>query len=350
MENREASWFDQRPSVRVAWLRWCNLWRRRPQAVFASAAAILVLGALGRLRVFAYGIAFAALSPWFVVTLTAVLATVLTLRRRWRLESRRHHDWLAPLPRDLPLSIRSAAGALAAWAISAVLIALWSLAAQVPAWIALWLIGYATVGIGLGTMLAVAVAAVNDRPGRGGRSQASTQPRSRYSAERPAGASMTRRAALAPLGAWPTAEAQFRDRPKIRARSLVLLLLAMPMGAPGGVVLAVAATWLIVLHLLNLTRALVRTAFSAARWLAPTAIEPVRFAVALAHRTLVAQALAGALLLAIGYVTRGSSEVRLAGLILAGWLAAVAVLAMATSVLALRHRTIAVSSPYRRRR
>ncbi len=342
MDDRPALRATRRPSVTVAWLQCRNLWRRWPRAAAAFTVAFLALGLLGRIRVVEYLLALSALSPRLVVTLSAMLAAILTLRRGGRLTNNRHRDWLAALPRNLPIAMRASGGPLTVLLIAAVLLAVLSLAGRWPAWIAMRLIGSIAAGSALGTGLGAAFTIASARPaGRGGR-RAYRQPRSHYATARPARGARSR-PTLLPLGAWPIAEARFRDRPAVRARSLILLLLAVPMGVSGGTVLAAAAAWLIVLHLVNLTRAMLRTAFSAARWLAPTAPGPARFTWALTHRVLGAQVLAAALLLAIAAVTRAASDLRLAGLIVTGWFALVLVLGAAGSMLALRSGASAAS-------
>ena len=336
MEDLSASRAARWPSVEVTRLQWRNLWRRWPRAAVALTVAFLALGLLGRIRAVEYLLALSALSPGFGVMLSAMLAGILVLRSGMRLTNDRQHDWLAALPRNLPIALRSSTAALAVLLIAAVLVVDLSLGGQWPAWIALRFMGNLAAGSVLGAGLAAAFIAAHSRPGRSGGRDARAQPRSRYASGRLARLDAPRRATLLPLGAWPVAEAHFRDRPTIRARSLILLLLAVPIGVSGGTVLAAAAAWLIVLHLINLMRALLRTAFNAARWLAPTAPSPLRFSWALAHRTVGAQALAAALLLAIAAVTRTPSDLRLAALIAAGSLAAGLVLAVAGALLALR--------------
>ncbi|MGC8518199.1 MAG: hypothetical protein ACP5P4_06675 [Steroidobacteraceae bacterium] len=342
MDDRPALRATRRPSVVVAWLQWRNLWRRWPRAAAVFTVAFLALGLLGRIRAVEYLMALSALSARFVVTLSAMLAAILTLRRGGRLSHQRHHDWLAALPRNLPIALRSSVGPLAVLLFGAALVLVLSLGGQWPAWIVLRLIGSIAAGSALGAGLGAAVVIGHARPGRSGGSRAYAQPRSHYVLARPARVGPMR-ATLLPLGAWPVAEARFRDRPAIRARSLILLLLAVPIGVSGGAVLAAAAAWLMVLHLVNLTRAVLRTAFSAGRWLAPTAPDPLRFTWALTHRVFAAQALSAALLLAIVAVTRAASDLRLAGLIVSGCLAVALVLAATGSLLALRSGASAAS-------
>ncbi len=342
MDDRPALRAARRPSIAVAWLLWRNLWRRWPRAAAGFTAAFLALGLLGRIRVIEYFVAVSALSPRFVGTLSAMLAAILALRRGGRLIRHRHRDWLAALPRNLPIALRSNVGPLVVLLLAAALLLVLSLAGQWPAWIALRVMSSIAAGIALGAALGAAFMIAHARPGSADAPRAYPQPRSYYSSVRTARGAPGR-ATLLPLGALPVAEARFRDRPRIRARSLILLLLAVPMGVSGGTVLAAAAAWLIVLHLVNLTWAMLRTAFSAARWLAPTALGPLRFTWALTHRVLGAQVLGAALLLVIAAVTRAAADLPLAGIIVSGWLAGVLVLAAAGALLALRSGASAAS-------
>ena len=346
MADRVPSWLAARPSVRVLWLQGRNLWQRRPLPVAAAACAFLALGALGRIRAVIYVIALAALSPRAVLVVAAVVAATLALRQRRRLSDDWHRHWLAALPGDVSLMVRTAVRPVALWLAAAALIVLLSLAAQLPAWVPARVIGYCACGVVLGVALAAAFMAVSSRRGQTGRT-ARALPHSRYAAAPPAQCARREGVSLAPLGSWPRAETQFRDRPTIRARSLVLLLLAVPMGVAAGPVLAAAAAWLIMLHLINLLVALARTALSASWWLAPTPLGPLRFAAALSHRMLGAQLLASALLIAIAYVVLGPESLRTVCVIAALWLAAVGVLGTAACAAALRTRSIAASPLHR---
>lgn len=346
MADRVPSWLAARPSVRVLWLQGRNLWRRWPLPVVAGGGAVLALAALGRIRAVIEVIGRAALSPRAVLVVAAVIAATVALRHQWRLRDNWHRYWLAALPADVSLTARTAARPVALWLAAAVLIVLLSLVAQLPAWVPATLVGYCACGVGLGVALAAAFPAASLRRGRTGRTGRAL-PHSRYVAARAVPSARRAGVSLLPLGDWPRADTQFRDRPTIRARSLVLLLLAVPMGTAAGPVLAAAAAWLIVLHLINLLVALARTALSASWWLAPTPLGPMRFAVALSHRMLGAQLLASALLIAIAYVVLGPESLRTACAIAALWLAAVGVLATAACAAALRTRSIAASALHR---
>ena len=345
VSDREPSWLDARPSVRVAWLQWCNLWRRWPLGAAAVVAAILALGLLGRVTVVSQGLLRAADSPRLVSAVTLVLAVLLALRRHRDLLNERHRDWVGALPTDASTAARSAAAVLAAGVTAALVCAALLIAARLPGWVLARLLGCLAAGVLFGTAAAFAA---SWRAAHGGPASRLAPLRSRYTAV-PGARSRSRseRASLLPLGNWPRVETRFRDRPTIRARSLLLLLLAVPMGTSAGTALAAALVWVLIVHLINLLLALVRSAFGASYWLAPTPVGPARFAAALAWRSLGAQIAASATLLAIASVTLGATSVRLIGTIVGAWLGAVALVGALVSVAALRTRSIAASVLHR---
>ncbi len=342
MSNRVSSWLDRRPSIRVVWLQWLNLWSRWPLAAGVLVCTFLALGALGRITAVVYVVALAALSPRFVLVVTTMLCALLALRHRRRLELYGHRHWLAALPANLSVTVRTAAAPGAIWLAGAALIGALSVVAGLPAWVPLRLLAQCALGAVLGVALAAAIAAVGTWRARGGGRAPRTLPRSRYVVARRTG-----RVSLGPLADLPLADAHVLDRAKIGSRSLLLLLLAVPMGTSGGAALAAAVAWLVVLHLINLLLALARTALGASLWLAPTPLTPVRFALALSHRIFGAQILAISALIAIAYVTIGATALGTVCTIAGAWLGAVAVLGTMMCVVALRTRSIAASPLHR---
>ncbi len=336
MRNAVGSWLDARPSARVACLAGRNALRRWPLVGLVALCVLAALATLGRVRAVARAIAAAAHEPWPVLTIATVIVAILVVRRRRRLAREAHRDWLGALPSDVSPMVRAASGTLGLGLVGALWLALASVLARLPAWMPVRLIVVCVAGAVIGVTLAAAVAAVLERRARRGRTDPRVRRRSRYSlGERPRPGWSTQ-AAVSSLGGWPLAEARFADRPNIRARSLWLLLLAVPMNEPVGRILAAVFVWLLMLHLLNLLRAMVRTACPASWWLAPTGLRPVRFAAALCWRALAATAAACIVLIALTYAVGGPAPARTAVLAGALWLAVAGGVSMAVSALALR--------------
>lgn len=94
---------------------------------------------------------------------------------------------------------------------------------------------------------------------------------------------------LLPLANWPAAQGRFFSRPRKTAPIVLFAMLAMPMGSPGQVALAVAAACVALFSVLTLSVASVRVAFDAARWLAPTTVGKLQFTAALIWRVVLTQ-------------------------------------------------------------
>ncbi len=125
------------------------------------------------------------------------------------------------------------------------------------------------------------------------------------------------------------------------------MLLAMPLDVAGGVALVAASAWLLTLHLINLLLGVIRVAFTASWWLAPTPIGTVRFTVAVSHRALAGQVATCALLVGGAYAIKGAPVLR-AGLFFAvGWLGAVCLVSATACAIALRNRSVARSVLHR---
>jgi len=94
---------------------------------------------------------------------------------------------------------------------------------------------------------------------------------------------------LEPLSYWAVGQAQVYAKPKVAARAMLLVLLAIPLGTGGEKAVAIAAGVWVLLYVGALMLAVVRVAFAAARWLAPTTIGYRRFAWAVGYRALLGQ-------------------------------------------------------------
>jgi hypothetical protein len=94
---------------------------------------------------------------------------------------------------------------------------------------------------------------------------------------------------LHPLSFWAVAWARALTNPQVSSRTLLVVLLGLPMGTTGAEAIALAAAWMIVLYLVMNLVATIRTAFAAGRWLRPTPIQLGPFARTLISRAFVIQ-------------------------------------------------------------
>lgn len=133
----------------------------------------------------------------------------------------------------------------------------------------------------------------------------------------------------------------------MRARSLVLLLLALPLDITGAVALAAGAVWLLTMHLMSLLVATVRVAFAAAWWLAPTSVGTARFALTVSHRALLGQIAGCALLVFMAAGVAGPHALGIAVERALIWIAVACMLSAAACLIALRNKSIARSVVHR---
>jgi len=280
-------WMGAHPHLGSALLARRNAYRYRRGRTL-SAAALLVVG---------FGVA-ALLPPtgpilgwlgsnWAVTFVIATSAfTLSTARRRQRASIAAATSWLAPLPTGNPVWLQ-VLGGTAGW-----------LAGVVAFGAFVWLAG--RIGRLDFSRLAFAAAAgavtgllAGWRLPRAGIGA----PGFHYAVVRRARARWAGAPSLAPLANWPAAQGRIFSRPKKSAPALLLPMLAVPMGTPGQVALAVAGVCMLLFAVFSLTAAAVRVAFDAARWLAPTTVGRWRFAVALIWRVMLTQSAALAVLI-----------------------------------------------------
>ncbi len=269
----------------------------------------------------------------------AVVFAALAARRKRRLAAERTRSWVAPLPvREAPLE-RAAAGALVWLAmlewllVAATAAARWPPAAAAP--LLLVVAAGAVAGFWAGWFAPRA-------------RRQTAPPRSSRARNRTARPRWASRAALTPLGFWPVARMRWWSRPRVAARWMAPLLLAVPMGTAAQAVLASAVAWLAGLYLLLLTLAVVRTAFAASWWLAPTGIGWMRFGAALAGVALAEQAVICTLALAAGYALAGPGPLAAASAAALGFGLLSAFAGALAAALALRPGRIASSWLQRR--
>jgi hypothetical protein len=155
------------------------------------------------------------------------------------------------------------------------------------------------------------------------------------------------RPTLLPLAHWPIAATRVWGRPSIRARWVLVVLLAVPLGTPAAKALAAAAGVLVGWYLLTLLVAVMRVAFAAAWWLAPTSIGILRFTGSLVYLAWLRQLLICCLSLAATDALGGASVLREGGAIAAAWLALCCLSGAGACGWALAPRSIAHSRLHR---
>jgi hypothetical protein len=334
-------WLVRRPYSLALLLTWRNAWRRsRAVRVAAIVAVVVPAGLTCWPAAGIVGAAIAANAP-AVFGAGFVLFAVLAVRRRRRLEAERAGSWLGALPVVSPPIERAAVSALPA------LVALeWLLGAVLVAGIVVGRLPPSTAGALLLVLAAGSVAGFWAgwflwRPRR------DPTPPSRRAVTRRARAGWASRPMLAPLGYWAAALTRWWTRPKISARWELAVLLALPMGISGAKALGVAGAGLVFLYLVSRLLAIVRVAFAASWWLAPTPIRPLRFAVSVTGLSLLQQAVICVLLLFAVDALGTALALRLGIAAVIGWMLGCILAGGAACAYALRHRSLAASRLHR---
>ena len=345
------TWTDQEPSLRVWWLAFYNAMRRWPLLGPVFALSLVAIGGLVGFSPLRPGVAAAASHPFAVLALAGFLFAMTIHRRRRRLARNRHRDWLAALPSDLPLTARAAYLPFVGWACFAFALFTAGVISKLPLVSAETVVFASAAGL-LAAVAAVAIVAALQR-----RTELRTKrptgparivpPASRYAVVHRRRARWATSASLAPLGYWPMAQARFSERPKIKARVLGPYLVGVPLGLPAAVVLAGALVWLVTMHLLNLIAGVVRVAFAAAWWLAPTPVGAARFTLAVTHRALVGELAGCALLVFVAVAAAGPRAFHLAVGSALLWIAAACLLSVAACLIAVRSKSVARSVVHR---
>ncbi|MEJ1966600.1 MAG: hypothetical protein WDO56_35700 [Gammaproteobacteria bacterium] len=216
----------------------------------------------------------------FIVAALHAATSVARLRPRFIAD--RERSWLAALPHRVPVSARISFGFCVQALAIAALFASIAATSEVPwsaarsAWLGV-LGGY--VAGALFGWLQHRVFPAHSSESSGSQYAIVREPRKRWAVA----------PALFPLSYWAAAWARTLSNPSVTARTLIVVLLGIPMGTPGEVVLAAAGGWMAGLYVLMNLVATVRTAFAAGWWLRPTPVRFVRFTGTLVSRTLVIQ-------------------------------------------------------------
>lgn len=280
-------WMAAHPHLSSRLLAWTNAYRYRRGRTFFPALLIIV------------GVGVVAVLPptgpilgwlggnWAVTFVIATCVfTLSTARRRQHASIVAATSWLASLPVRNPVWMQVAMGALrwlaAFIALSVLVLVIGKIDRSDFSRLAFATAAGAAVGLLGGWRL--------PRAGIGA-------PGFHYAIVRRPRARWASAPSLSPLANWPAAQGRFFSRPTKTAPILLLPLLAMPMGSPGQVALAVAGACIALFSVFTLSVAAVRVAFDAARWLAPTTVGKLQFTTALIWRVLLTQILVLAVLL-----------------------------------------------------
>ena len=317
--NAPASWWGN-PVFRVARLRWGNFVRRHRAALLIAAILSLIICIwLVQQPLTARVLGFLARHPFLTGLGVAVAFQSLVARRSERIYAERARSWLAALPVSLlpgwRITLISSLQLLFVLAGAALL----ALGSGVPVGEARTLDLACIVGASLGGLIGWA----------GSRRASGSTRSSHYAAVRRVRVRWSDTPALTPLSYWSVAQARAFTRPKIAARFLAFVLLAIPMGVSGAAALAVAVGAWLGLNLFMLSAAATRVAFQAAWWLAPTGLRSPRFAGAMAWRTLLHQLVTGALGALLIEATQPARAARRALLLLLLYLASSSLVTLA---------------------
>jgi hypothetical protein len=268
-----------RPFLLTGALRWGNLQRRHRFALPLSLTALLAAAGLLTRPVAGHALEMVAENPLAPFISLASLCAFLTARRKGHLQRSLVDSWLAPLAAPPSLLARAFLAPLLQLLLlgAGIAIAFATGSLSPTAAITLWaLVGGAYVAgsaVGWSSRLAKSAAA----------------PDFHYVSVRKARSSWSQAPRLEPLSFWAVGQARVYAKPKVAATAMLLVLLGIPMGTRGETAMAIAAGVWVLLYVGALLLAVVRTAFLAARWLAPTTLGYFRLARAVGYRVVLVQ-------------------------------------------------------------
>jgi hypothetical protein len=280
-------WAARRPHSAAALLRWMNAYRCG-RARILLIVLLPLAAACGLAEIPWAGLVLGWLGSNVVVTfvLAICLVGLSTIRRRERAAAEAASSWLTPLPAARPvfghILLGTGARLLLLIAFAQLCCVLGRVDAAATGRLALALLAGTVCGSLAGWRL----------PRAGDRDA----PAFHYASARRARARWATDPSLLPLSYWPAAQGRIFSRPKVLSRVAFMTLIGLPLGTPGQVALAVAAACIALFSMTSLSRAAIRVAFEAARWLAPTTLRRGRFAAAMVWRVTLTQAAATAVI------------------------------------------------------
>lgn len=317
------------PHLASKLLRLRNAWRHK-RGRMLLAAALIVAGCAAVAAVPPTGSILGWLGRnWAVAFVIATCVFALSAaRRRQRASIDAATSWLAALPAGSPVLLRVML-ASGGW-----------LVASVAFTVLVWVIGgidrfaFSRLALSMAAGAVVGFLAGWRLPRAG-----IGAPGFHYAIVRRPRARWASAPSLAPLANWPAAQGRIFSRPKKSAPVLLIAMMAIPSGlhgAPGQVALAVAGACVALFSLLSLSKAAVRVAFDAARWLAPTTLERWRFTGALIWRVALTQTAALVVLIFLTSAIDLPRVLRVGVPLAALYLAASLAVAVAAALLACR--------------
>jgi hypothetical protein len=283
-------WVRRRPLLLVRWLQLTNRFRGSGY-VLVIALVLLAVFVWLVTRPLAAQVLAVASDRWPLAFVAGFAhAATSVARRKPRLQVENAGSWLAALPHRVSVPSRIALGFLVQLVVAAMFCIGIAAASSVPwadartAWLALFS-GYVAGGL-LGWFGHVFFPAGT----KGSEHAVVRRVRDKWAVA----------PKLYPLSFWPVAWARALNNPQVSARTLLAVLLGLPMGTTGAVAIAIAAGWMVALYVVINLVATIRTAFAAGWWLMPTPVERSPFTRTLVSRALLIQvAVLGGLLLAL---------------------------------------------------
>ncbi len=291
LPTRVPAWLRARPFLLAGALRWANIHRRHRFLLPLAAGLLLLAAGVLTLPGVGHVLEIAAQNPLSPFASLAAIAAIASGRRKARLHRGRVESWLAPLAAPSSLLLRALVTPVVQMLALAGAIAIPFLVGTLnpPAATTLW----AIVGVAYLSGSVVGWLSSLDKT--------ATAPEFHYVTVRRERTNWAQAPALEPLSYWAVGQAQVYVKPKVAARAMLFVLLALPMGIKGEQAIAVAAGAWILLYVGSLLLAVVRIASLAARWLAPTTISYFRFTWTVGYRALLAQCWTWAWILFLTY-------------------------------------------------
>ncbi len=276
---RAPLWLRSRPFLFAGTVRWRNI-HERYRSLLPMTLVLLIAGA-GALALPTTGHALERLaqSPLPPFIFLAAFCAVSSARRKGHLHRSVVDSWLAPLAAPSSMLLRALLPPVLQLLLLTVGIAIPFVSGSLtlPAAIVLWaIVGAAyVVGSAVGWLSRL--------------DKSAAAPDFHYVAVRRSRARWAQAPQLEPLSYWAVGQAQVYAKPKVTARAMLLVLLAIPLGTGGEKAVAIAAAAWVLLYVGSLMFAVVRVSFTAAQWLAPTRIGYIRFTRTVGYRALLAQ-------------------------------------------------------------